>query len=86
MKEAVRIREHAARRNSVDGTTYQATVVNGQIHLPQNVHRPENGIVYVVIPASSTAPLGTVRSPRLARPEQAVDFQMTVENAADAGV
>lgn len=67
--------------------TYQGIVENNQIHLPEGVVLPEQATVYVVVPESvpeppdvvleprrSSQPPPRIRSPRLAHPEQAVDF------------
>lgn len=62
----------------MDGITYQATVVNGQIQLPVSVCLPENGKVLVIVPA---APLPAVRGPRLLHPDEAIDFQLTLKDA-----
>ena len=70
----------------MDETTYQAIVVNGQIQLPASVNLPENTKVLVVVPAANATLVPVVRSPRLAHPEQAVDFLLTMKDAADAGV
>ncbi|HMO86989.1 MAG TPA: hypothetical protein PKC18_18940 [Lacipirellulaceae bacterium] len=70
----------------MDGATYQATVVNGQILLPQSVQLPENATVFVVVPSASPEPTARVASPRLVRPEQSVDFQLDVKDVDDAGV
>jgi hypothetical protein len=55
-------------------TTYEATVENGQIRLSEDVRLPDHARVYVVVPGDE----GVIRlqsgSPRLARPEVAVDF------------
>jgi hypothetical protein len=54
---------------------YEGVVENGCIHLPAGVSLPEKAKVYVVVPDASTEPaLAYIASPRLARPEQAVDF------------
>jgi hypothetical protein len=63
--------------------TFEAVVLNGQIKLPDNIHLPEQTRVYVVIP--SMAQPGAVRlmSPRLVRPEQALELQKTVISDAN---
>jgi len=59
-------------------STFEGVVENGQIKLPKDLHLPDRTKVYVVIPGSEP-PSGTrVMSPRLANPEQAKDFKMTV--------
>jgi hypothetical protein len=70
----------------MNGLTYEATVVNGIVRLPDNVQLPESQKVLVVVPSSAPTPTGRVWSPRLANPDQAVDFQMTVREISDAGV
>jgi hypothetical protein len=67
--------------------TYEATVENGQIKLSEPVRLPERAKVYVVVPGVEEAPRFHLASPRLARPEQAVDFVKEVtREARDAGV
>ena len=58
--------------------TFEAVVENGQIKLPENVHVPERTKVYVVIPDVDQPRAMRLMSPRLAHPEQAKDFKMTV--------
>jgi hypothetical protein len=70
----------------MDGTTYEATIVNGQICLPANVHLHENAKVLVVVPREAQSSSGRIFSPRLAHPEQAAEFRMEVREVADAGV
>jgi hypothetical protein len=65
--------------------TVQGVVKNGQIRVPANVQLPESAIVYVVIPGAEAFRVACV-SPRLAHPEQAVDFKMVVTEVRDAGV
>ena len=66
--------------------TYEATVVNGQIRLPDNVHLPENSKVMIVVPNETSLISGRILSPRLAHPEQAAEFQMDVREISDAGL
>jgi hypothetical protein len=67
--------------------TYEATVENGQIKLSEPVRLPERAKVYVVVPGVEEGPRFHLASPRLARPEQAVDFVKEVtREALDAGV
>ena len=67
--------------------TYLGTVVKGAIRLESNVRLPENARVYVVVPEDSDAVPARIRSPRLAHPEQAREFQMEVyEEGCDADV
>lgn len=68
-------------------TTYEATVENGQIRLPEAVRLPERAKVYVVVPDVPEAAAFRFASPRLARPELAADFAKEVsEEPRDAGV
>jgi hypothetical protein len=59
--------------------TFEGVVEHGQIRLNSEVHIPEGAKVYVLVPGMEAEP-GPIhlRSPRLARPEQAVDFEMEV--------
>ena len=67
--------------------TYEATVENGQIKLDEAVRLPERARVYVVVPGVDKMAKIHMRSPRLAHPEQAVDFVMEVtEETQDAGL
>ena len=68
-------------------TTFEAIVENGQIRLPATVRLPERAKVFVVVPGVETQPVAYVGSPRLAHPEQAVDFvKEMVEEGRDAGL
>ncbi len=68
-------------------TTYEATVENGQIRLPESVRLPEHAKVYVIVPGVGEKPVVHAGSPRLARPERAADFTMDVaEECRDAGL
>jgi hypothetical protein len=66
--------------------TYEATIINGVIQLPADVHLPENAKVLIVIPQQIQVSPKRISTPRLAHPEQAIDFQMDVREIADAGV
>jgi small ligand-binding sensory domain FIST len=67
--------------------TLQGIVENGQIRLADDVRLPENATVYVVVPGVEISSVVRVGSPRLAHPEQAVDFKKEViEEIQDAGV
>lgn len=67
--------------------TYEATVENGQIKLSQAVRLPEHARVYVVVPGVEESPRSQIASPRLARPEQASDFDKEViEVSGDASI
>ena len=75
------------RRLEVNVTTYEATVENGQIRLPEAVRLPEHAKVYVVVPGVPKSAPFRLASPRLARPELAVDFAKDVtEEPGDASV
>jgi hypothetical protein len=66
-------------------TTVEGTVENGQIRLPADVRLPENAKVYVVVPGVQERAAFFIGSPRLAHPEQAVDFEKeVVEEGPDA--
>ena len=58
--------------------TFEGIVENGQIKLPKNVRVPERTKVYVVIPGIGLPGALRLMSPRLAHPEQAKDFNMTI--------
>ncbi len=58
--------------------TYEATIEDGQVRLPEAVHLPEKAKVYVVVPEVEEAPRYHLRSPRLARPEQVSAFEKEV--------
>ena len=69
------------------GRTFEGTVENGLVRLSEDVALPERAKVYVVVPdvVGGTAP--SIRSPRLVRSEQAVDFVKEVlESDDDAGI
>ena len=57
----------------------EGVVEDGQIKLDSDVQLPDGAKVYMIIPdgelENNVVPL---RSPRLARPEQAVDFEMEI--------
>ena len=63
---------------SMNVVTYEGFVENGQIRLPDNVRVPERTRVYVVIPGEGQPSAARWMSPRLAHPEQAEDFKLTV--------
>jgi hypothetical protein len=67
--------------------TYEATVENGQIKLSEPAHLPEHARVYVVVAGVEEVPKFFMRSPRLARPEQARDFVKEImEDEPNAGI
>lgn len=57
---------------------YEAVVENGQARQPEAVHLPEHSRVYVLVPGAEESRVFHVGSPRLAQPERAGDFTMTV--------
>jgi hypothetical protein len=59
--------------------TYEGIIENGEIRLIPNVSLPEKTRVYVVVPSMEVTHFARVPSPRLAHPEQAVDFIKEVE-------
>ncbi|OGP75089.1 MAG: hypothetical protein A2V86_10225 [Deltaproteobacteria bacterium RBG_16_49_23] len=68
-------------------TTFEATVENGIIKLPEHVQLPEKTRVYVVIPGVDVQPAYYARSPRLVHPEQAADFvKEVIEEHKNAGL
>lgn len=67
-------------------TTFEGIVENGQVRLPPDVRLPEKTKVYIVIPDLETGGAAYVGSPRLAHPEQAMDFEKeVVQEMDDAG-
>ena len=54
--------------------TLEGVVENGRIELRDPITLAEHARVYVVVPDAQATPLARIRSPHLARPEQAVDF------------
>lgn len=58
--------------------TFEGIVEHGQIHLKDGVHLPEKTRVYVVVPDVQVERAAHVFSPRLAYPEQVVDFEMEI--------
>jgi hypothetical protein len=68
-------------------STYEATVENGRIRLPEAVRLPEHTRVFVVVPGMEEVTRFHGGSPRLAHPEQAADFaKEVVEEPHDAGL
>jgi hypothetical protein len=55
----------------------------GLVRLPPNVHLPDKTKVYILVTASNDRKRPRVVSPRLAHPEQAVDFVMEVSEERD---
>jgi len=58
--------------------TLEGIVEDGKIRLKTKVRLPDNTRVYVVIPGIEVEQVARIFSPRLAHPEQAVDFKMEV--------
>ncbi|HEX8146753.1 MAG TPA: hypothetical protein VF591_06210 [Pyrinomonadaceae bacterium] len=59
--------------------TFEGVVEQGQIKLSSDVRLPEGTKVYIVVPGVEVQAQGVrLPSPRLARPEQAADFEMEV--------
>ncbi len=71
-------------------TSFEATVENGVIKLPDHVQLPEKTRVYGVIPGVDVQPAYPahyVGSPRLVHPEQSADFvKEVIEEHKDAGL
>lgn len=58
---------------------FEGFVEQGQIKLNSDVRLPDGTKVYIVVPGVEVEEKGMrVHSPRLARPEQAADFEMEV--------
>lgn len=66
--------------------TFEATVINGQIQLPEEVQLPENSRVWVTVPDEAEPSPARIHTPRLVHPEQVKDFQMDMQEAQDAGL
>ena len=66
--------------------TIEGIIEDGQVRLQGSVTLPEHTKVYVVVPHQETTPQARVRSPRLARPEQASDFAKEIIEVDDADV
>lgn len=58
--------------------TLEGIVEQGQIRLPVDIHLPEKTKVYVIVPSVQREPIRRIASPRLAHPEQAIDFRMEI--------
>ena len=68
-------------------TTFEGTVKNGQIQLPDNLSLPEDTKVYVLVPGVESDERPRLRSPRLADPRKIVDFQkQVITGSSDADV
>jgi hypothetical protein len=80
--------EHARReRLPMSLTTFEATIKNGCVQLPENVSLPENTKVYVLVPRVTSDETARLRSPRLVDSEKAADFRKElITGTSDAGV
>jgi hypothetical protein len=65
------------------GTTYEATVQDGRVVLPEDADIPDNTRVYVVVPASDADERVRMMSPRLVHRNNLRDFTMQVEREGD---
>lgn len=66
--------------------TYEGTIVDGKVHLRAGVTLPEDLRVLVTVLDPQQPPRAHLRTPHLAHPQQARDFQMEVERVGNAGV
>jgi hypothetical protein len=64
-------------------TTYEATVQDGRVVLPDDAQIPDNTRVYVVVPAADGVERVRIISPRLVHRDEVVDFAMQVESEGD---
>jgi len=62
----------------MSGRTFEGTVEDGQIKLPDGVVLPENTKVYVVVPAMASDEASHQRSPRLAHSQHIQEFRKQV--------
>jgi len=59
--------------------TFEGVVEQGQIKLNSDVRLPDGTKVFIVVPDIEIEETGVhLRSPRLAHPEQAADFEMEI--------
>ncbi len=58
--------------------TFEGVVQNGQIRLPEGIRLADRTKVYVVVPDVGEPDAARLMSPRLAHPEQAGDFYLSV--------
>ncbi len=58
--------------------TFEGVIEQGQVKFITPVSLPDRTKVYVVVPDAGVHEVARVHTPRLARPEQATDFQMEV--------
>ena len=67
--------------------TFEGIIEKGQVKLNAPVDLPDRTKVYIVVPGAEVEQTAHLRSPRLARPEQAADFKMEIiESFPDAGL
>jgi hypothetical protein len=59
-------------------TTYEGIVENGKVRLKPGIHLPDKTKVYVVVPGAQKEQPTQVKTPHLAHPEQASDFEMEI--------
>jgi hypothetical protein len=64
-------------------TTYEGTVQDGCVMLPDDARIPDKTRVYVVIPATNDSESVRIMSPRLVHRDEVVDFMMQVEREGD---
>jgi hypothetical protein len=58
--------------------TFEGVVENGQIRLKTDVHLPDQTKVYVIVPEIQITQIAHIITPRLAHPEQALDFKLEI--------
>ncbi len=58
--------------------TLEGIVQEGQIRLKSDFRLPDKTKVYVIVPGIQVQKYAHIFSPRLANPEQAIDFKMKV--------
>jgi hypothetical protein len=63
--------------------TYEATVRDGRVVLPEDAYIPDNTRVYVVVPASDADERVPMMSPRLVDRADVKDSTMQVEREGD---
>jgi hypothetical protein len=59
-------------------TTYEVTVENGQIQLPEHIQLPENAKIYIVVPNVKTPKVAHVNTPHPVQPQQQVNFTQEI--------
>lgn len=64
-------------------TTFEGIVEDGQIRLKGDIRLPDRAKVFVIVPEMPGRPVAHVVTPRLAHPEQAVDFKLEVNRATE---